>query len=401
MRSIFFFLLSSLFSFLSYSQHLFSITGKVIDEESGKPLAYASVFLNNTTFGAITEEDGSFSFEANPGSYDLIANFFSYSPIIFKITIDSSFNKSYVLKMTPIQYDLKEISVESSRGKEWYDNYEIFKQNFIGTSKNSLNCEILNPEVLIIDFNHKKRTLEVKARDALIIENKALGYKIHYLLQNYTQDFSSGYTTFLGYPRFEKLIGKNGKKKKWDKERKRAYLGSNIHFFRSVCNGELDSEGFSVIEVIKKPNPNRPSDEEIKNARTKLRASVSNGLSLSSDSPARVTISQASNPRFINYTNNQLLKTSDFTHVKSAKTILAFENYLQVTFEKEYAEFAFKGKKDKTPQNTMLSLVNGPSEISQNGLLNDPLTVLYNGYMGWEKIADMLPTDYELLETSK
>ena len=153
------------------AQNLIAVKGKVLDEETEKPLPFASVFLNNTTFGAVADENGEFDFFAKPGSYDLIVNFFSYQPIIYTIEFTEGSSKKFVFKMQPLEYDLKEISVESTRDKIWYQNYEVLKTTFLGSSINARKCEILNPEVLIIDFNQKTKTMKVRARDVLKIRN--------------------------------------------------------------------------------------------------------------------------------------------------------------------------------------------------------------------------------------
>ena len=137
------------------AQDLVVVKGRVLDEETEKPLPYASVFLNNSTFGAVADENGEFEFFTKPGNYDLIVNFFSYQPIIFPVEFTEESAKKFVFKMRPLEYDLEEISVESTRDKIWYKNYEVFKSTFLGSSINATKCEILNPEVLIIDFNQK------------------------------------------------------------------------------------------------------------------------------------------------------------------------------------------------------------------------------------------------------
>ena len=65
------------------AQDLVVVKGRVLDEETEKPLPYASVFLNNSTFGAVADENGEFDFFTKPGNYDLIVNFFFLSAHYF------------------------------------------------------------------------------------------------------------------------------------------------------------------------------------------------------------------------------------------------------------------------------------------------------------------------------
>lgn len=384
-------------AYSSFARQLVTIKGRVVDDETGAPLPFASIFFNNTTFGAVADDDGNFKFIAKPGNYDLIVNFFSYQPIIYPIVITEEAPKKYLFKMSPLKYDLEEVSVESTRDKIWYRNYELFKSTFLGSSMNSQKCEILNPEVLIIDFNTKTRIMKVRARDILKIKNYGLGYEIDYLLDTYEYNVKLSRVYFQGYPKFLEMEGKAGKKSRWEKERKRAYLGSPTHFFASLVAKNTESEGFSMIEIIKKPNPNRPTEEEIKEAREKLRAARPVGVTISGNSEESNVLARSREPKFIQYTNNQPYGPDSMIRKDGNKIILDFDNYIQITYDREPSEIAFTGKiANKKVQTTSISLTKGPTEIMADGMLSDPLAILFDGYMGWEKLADMLPVDYKL-----
>ena len=381
------------------AQDLIAVKGKVLDEETGKPLPYASVFLNNSTFGAVADENGDFEFYTKPGNYDLIVNFFSYQPIIYPIEFTESSQKKFVFKMRPLEYDLEEISVESTRDKVWYKNYEVFKSTFLGSSINARKCEILNPEVLIIDFNQKTKTMKVRARDILKIRNAGLGYEIDYLLDVYEYNVGLGRVYFQGYPRFLEMQGKKGKVSKWAKARKRAYLGSPTHLFASLVAGNVVSEGFSMIKIIRKPNPNRPSDQEVKEAREKLRSARLNGITISPNADANNVVTRSREPKYIQYTNNQPITSDSLIFRKNGKIYLNFEDHIQIIYNKEPSETAFTGSlSNKSTQKSVMSLTGTKTEILENGMMMDPLAVLFEGYMGWEKLGDMLPVDYRLLE---
>ena len=378
------------------AQDLIVVKGRVLDEETGKPLPYASVFLNNSTYGAVADDNGDFEFYTKPGSYDLIVNFFSYQPIIYPIEFTETPTKKFVFKMRPLEYDLEEISVESTRDEIWYKNYEVFKSTFLGSSVNAGKCEILNPEVLIIDFNQKTKTMKVRARDVLKIRNSGLGYEIDYLLDIYEYNIGQGMVSFQGYPRFLEMKGSKGKKSKWTKARNRAYLGSPTHLFASLVAGNAASEGFSMIKIIKKLNPNRPSDREVKEAREQLKSTQLSGIVISSDSDPNNVIARSREPKFIQYTNNQPIISDSLIVRVGDKIYLNFEDHIQIIYDKEPSEIAFTGSlSSKSTQKSVMSLTGGKTEILENGMMLDPLAVLFEGYMGWEKLGDMLPVDYK------
>ena len=377
------------------AQGLLPVKGRVIDGETGKPLPFATVYFNNSTYGATTDEAGEFQFAALPGEYDLIVNFLSYQPIIYPVQLSEGDTKTYVFKMSPLEYDLKEISVESTRDEIWYQNFRVFKEQFLGTSLAASACEIRNPEVIILDYNPQTKIMQVRARDILQIENKALGYRIQYLLDRFEYDLGQGYVYFQGYPLFEEMTGSKTKQKKWAKARRISYNGSATHFMKSVIDGSVEEEGFEVIEVIKKPNTNKPSAEEVKNARAKIRLAGTRGIAIASDSEEMQIIRRSNEPDFIRYSNNKPYPTDSLVVQSGDKYRLYFPHLLQVRYTKEASEQSFtRGLKRLGFQESTLSLTGDTTEVLSNGILADPLAVLFEGYMGWEKIGNMLPVDY-------
>ena len=63
------------------------ISGKVVDKASGETLIGASVYiegLSDNTIGTITDFDGNYSFEADPGTYDIAISYVSYTKQLIK-----------------------------------------------------------------------------------------------------------------------------------------------------------------------------------------------------------------------------------------------------------------------------------------------------------------------------
>jgi hypothetical protein len=50
---------------------------------------------------------------------------------------------------------------------------------------------------------------------------------------------------------FEDTAGNTGKLKRYEKRRRSAYLGSRMHFFRSLWNNSLQPEGFNLFDNLK------------------------------------------------------------------------------------------------------------------------------------------------------
>ncbi|MEO6190619.1 MAG: carboxypeptidase-like regulatory domain-containing protein, partial [Saprospiraceae bacterium] len=74
------------------------IRGHVYDKGTGEPLAYASVFLQGTNYGTITDNDGFFNISSIPtGDYTIIATFIGYdtSMAILVLKKNQVINKNF------------------------------------------------------------------------------------------------------------------------------------------------------------------------------------------------------------------------------------------------------------------------------------------------------------------
>src|SRR5687768_14494163 len=63
------------------AQHTFgqkTIYGTVIDANTREPLPYANVFVNNTTMGTVTNEDGKYRLVIPEGEYQIVFSFIGY-----------------------------------------------------------------------------------------------------------------------------------------------------------------------------------------------------------------------------------------------------------------------------------------------------------------------------------
>jgi len=160
-----------------------TISGRVLDSETQKPLPYANVFLSKTTIGASSDLDGYFRVENVPnGIYELVVQYLGYELGIFKVTIleKESFRLTVRLKPKPIEG--KEIIIEAPNDKFWKDCLEKFEEQFLGLTENARESKIINP--LSINFYKEKNSDTYVARcdSSIVIENRSLGYKINVVL---------------------------------------------------------------------------------------------------------------------------------------------------------------------------------------------------------------------------
>ena len=379
-----------------------TLKGRVVDAATNDPIEFVSVYLNTTTRGTATNGKGEFTLAMPSGTYEIILSYLGYEPLVHRVQSDS-LPPSILFKLTPKAHVLGVVEVQGKRDAQWYDNLEVFKENFLGKSWIARGCKLLNPEVLTIDFDHLSGIMSVKARGALLIENSLLGYKVEYLLTDFTYRTKERYVTFEGYPRYELMQGGKTKQKRWNKNRESAYRGSAMHFARALQQKRLEEEGFNLRRLYRLPNPNRPTDEEIANARAYLRA---NGNTITVSDSINDILKRARLSRFVEQLNSNPVPYAEYLTLGKGKARLSFEDYMQVVYTGEQEEPAYvsstsnfmngSGTRKPSYQTSVFSLQAEAVEVEASGNFLNPLDVLFEGYWAWEKVGDMLPLDYKL-----
>jgi hypothetical protein len=378
----------------------FSISGKVIDKDSEKPLASASVFLGNATKGTISGVDGSFRLtNIKSGQYDVVVSIIGYQTFAYSLMIDKD-HENLVLELIRKPTTLKPVVVLPDHLRQRY--MDLFKKQFIGRSPNSLDCKLLNPEIL--DFNYDAATdvLRASAEDFLIVENKALGYRIKFLLTqfeyNNTKSWSS-YVYYEGQALFEELPGSNSKKNRWKKNRQIAYIGSSMHFFRAARSKRIKEEGFVMHMVVRKPNTERPPEEIIQSKLNKFRipgtATIINKDSLEYWQK-KAQLPKVTQVLFTDTLKEEnLIKRTDLPGIYALK----YENLLYVVYAKKKSEYYstyYKPYDKKALPYTIMGLHDEYAFFDNNGIVTNPQALVYEGYWGnYGAVADMLPADFE------
>ena len=93
-----------------------SISGFVKDSSNLETLLGATVYLENTKYGAYTNKLGFFSITyIKPGKYNLIASFIGYEKFKKQITIKKNQNLRFDIILNPINVTTQEVEVEAER----------------------------------------------------------------------------------------------------------------------------------------------------------------------------------------------------------------------------------------------------------------------------------------------
>lgn len=242
-----FFTLFLLISSFDVSAQL--IKGQILIFGTEDPLPYANVYYDGMYKGSISGEDGFFQLQpASSARAPIIVSAVGYHSTSIADYTSDEFIKIY---LQPKVYSLDAVVVRFD-GMTREEKEAIFKKEFIGVSQNSLQCEILNIDDIDLVYNRKRSTIEAFAKNPILMHNKALGFKITYYLDQFKT--TGGSIFFSGNYFFEPdtaLAGKN--LARVEKKRKEAYLGSRMHFIRSLYESRLRQEGFSLLKFSSAP----------------------------------------------------------------------------------------------------------------------------------------------------
>jgi len=251
---------------LSAQPQVYALSGSVKDSATGKPIAAVSVFLNGTSKGTTTRDDGTFVLAGiAAGGYQLIISAVGYAT--FQTVINTSqLPSNLIVTLHSRASELAAVTVKPDFQNGWNKWGGVFWDDFIGTTDNASSCTIENKDVLRFHYDRKSKRLVVNAVEPLIITNNALGYIVEYHLGTFSYDFRTGVVRFYGFLFFREMTPTySGQEKVWKSARQRAYLGSMRHFMRSLYQGRITQEGFLILHQVKKPNTEKQRVKAIYN----------------------------------------------------------------------------------------------------------------------------------------
>lgn len=376
------------------------LKGVVLDAQKNTPIPNASIFLNTTSVGTVTNEQGNFSLAIPNGKYELIISSIGYETNAQ--TISSLDAPDFITVKLKIKAEVMQtVVIEPYEKDGWAKWGKFFIESFIGTSDLARDCRIKNTEV--IKFRHSKARNELSAfaDEPLIIENKALGYTVRYQMETFQYDFKTNYLLYAGYPFFQPMKGNSGRQKRWENRRSEVYAGSIMHFMRAVYRNKIAEEGFEINPLQKIPNAEKQ----------RVKAAYSTNTRTVKSDGGRTIISSI-NQDTANY-YSKVMQQSDYIDVvqkipltgdsiayaiDSTTAGLDFKNYLLIIYKKKFVpkEYLQQVPEASGTMMSQITLINNkPIEIQANGSYFNPVDLLGLGYWTWsEKIATLLPFDY-------
>jgi CarboxypepD_reg-like domain len=338
-------------------QKEFVVLGKVVDSATHQPLNGASAYCQNTTHGTITNGEGLFYMRLPNGGYDLVVSYTGYDKAVLRISSSQLMADTLLIELAKQDQTLTEVAVVASNevadGLAKYGSF--FTDHFIGTTPNAAQCSIQNPEVLHFFYTKKRNRLKVTAKEDVIIRNDALGYTIRYQLDSFSYDYNTNISQYTGFPFFQEMDSTEAMKAIWAKNRAKTYLGSRLHFMRSLYDSTTIDEGFIVEKMEDDPKS--------------IKGTIINDLY-----NAELYVADSSDVT-INWEGRYRI---------SYKTVFPEKKFLQ----------EFKLPANSRMQVTLLDITNG-FVIEENGYFYEQYEVINTGYWAWKKLAELLPYNYE------
>ncbi|WP_321309050.1 carboxypeptidase-like regulatory domain-containing protein [Marinifilum fragile] len=228
---------------LSFAQ---CVKGVVLNKKTNEKICFATIYFNSTFTGTTSDEDGNFSLKVPKGvNMPLVVSSIGY----YSVTVPK-YNQedTLVIRLTPKDYEIEEVSVRGKslvRKKKAY--LRIFRNQFLGETRNGVRCEITNEKDISFNYNSCSDTLKAFASKPIEIVNKALGYRIIYYLDRFEYYRQTQSFLYVGHIIFkEDLATKGDKSGEYLQARKDTYIGSRMHFFRALWKNDLERNGFSV-----------------------------------------------------------------------------------------------------------------------------------------------------------
>lgn len=335
------------------------ISGRVIDATNGEALPNVNVFLAETSLGAATGTDGVFVIRNVPvGVYELVVSMVGYERRVLPLSLLEPGERQFDVRLQPTVIQTGTVEVVAKDPKEWRKNFERFQKEFFSETRNAAQCRILNPEVL--DFKVDGDLFEVAFHVPIMIENRALGYRIEFFIEEFRME---KYTIqYRAKTRFDQLPQSSEREiNLWSENRKRAYYGSRRHFLAALARGKTKEEGFEVSAV---PYI-RPLSRNYQSARLLV------------------------NPeRYVLNTEHDFQKR------------LRFPDYLQIVYTREGAEPNFQYAADPPApyvetQVSWITMNRLTVLFDTAGNTLDPFSLKVLGYWAFERVAELLPLDYE------
>lgn len=354
----------------------FYIKGIVIDNETSVPLANASVFINNSTTGTVTNSAGEFQLGPfAPGTYEVVTSFVGYERLLYIADIRNASMK-ITFRMTRREEEMRELLILPEATRVRY--LEIFRKNLLGETNAANRSKVKNLKDVQFAATPNKNELVAYCDTTLVVDNPELGYMIYFDLVEFYFNSATGESRFFGYTRFVDKNGEGENKRRWAKRRKEAYAGSTMHFYRSLVQRKLKEEQFTVQNIYRKELKREGGVPQNITLNLGGSNSIDIAVPVTEDSLLRVYSDSG-------YTIYEI-KTADRLRVLYAKN---------TALKQDITKNRIVGGQPRDGTVAGLHPFQPPILVDYRGRLLTPMAAYNDGMWAFERLANMLPEDYE------
>ena len=342
-----------------------TLTGVVADAVTGKPMPFANVYVDGSTHGTLTNEEGHYSLTGVPlGNVEIVASFVGYIPQKGTFRFEDGQTKSANFRLKPMNKTLASVTVHGNY-KKWQQHLKQFKKQLLGEPFAG-QCQILNPDAL--NFAEERGHLKVTAAEPIVIENLATGYRMWYDMLYF--DGTSQKMYFAGTTRFEEMKPENERQaNRFRRNRMIAYKGSTRHLMASLIDSTYAKEGFLVYQE----NMGVPMAKSLDN-RTTLEGSVSDSSRKGHLQP--IKLSQLILPGRLPFERRLV----------SNKALIVFYTFATSNYSPYLdARYAY----------SEIRLPTGQIQLTTDGTVTAPNGMEESGSLGDDRLSRMLPADWQ------
>ena len=342
------FILFLFLSALSFSQ---VIKGSVVTTAE-QPLGNVKIYIDGSQISSVTDTKGIFNISIpyiKQGN--IVFQKEGYQDFVYPL--QQAMNKTLKVVLEKERL-IEEVKLIGYSGKDYEKHISTFLDNFLGVSREGVSIE--NPKEVKFAYDKTERILRAQAKKPLIIVNKKLGYTIEYKLMTFYVDHRNGISQYTGTSFYTPVKASESKNRIYKMNRLNAYYGSVQHFFKSVFNNSVSKEGF-ILDRVKQMEGQ------------KALALVERDL----QAPA-------------------------YREEQDGKIYFEFPDILMVSYKK----YLFDISKREVVKTNSYSTLNSYVEtrglryhITSDGNYSDPDQMLFQKSWAVDKVAKMLPLDYE------
>ena len=343
-----------------------TLVGTVTDT-AGETLPGVSVYLSGTTRGVVTDDAGRFRLAGvSPGAYRLVASLvgFTAETQSVRVNVGQAEAGPFAFRLAPV--DLGEVVVEARGDERFRRRLQTFTRVLVGESENARGTTIVNPQVL--SFSERFGALRATATAPLVVENRALGYRLVYDLH----DFESTATRikYDGDERFEELTpADDAEAARWQVARAMAYRGSLRHLLRALRTGTAGAEGF--VFRTRRLTPEGQLAEyvgrEVPEARLATPPDSAGFYTVKFDGSA-IAVRFNGEPEVPAYLTSEWFRGGRSLPNEFQESDLLSETVRQT--------------------------------VDPSGNAEDPFGISASGYLAFERLADLVPAEYQLPTSS-